>query len=135
MIEGRHSSRPLTLLEVDGDVARFLASMHTDRVQAVARGDAVLHLTVADSAHNVYVAANGSAVVTRDETLRRHLWSPAADAFFDGADDPDLGVLVFIASDGEYWEGPSSRVGRSLAMLRGAMKHDPGAIGRSGPIV
>ena len=135
MIDGAHSSRPLTCLEVDGDEARFLVSLHTDWVQALARGEATVHLTVADTGHNVYFAANGTATISRDEVLRRHLWSPAADAFFDGPDDPDLGVLVFAASDGEYWEGPGSKLGRSLAMLRGAMHHDGEAVGRSGPIV
>ncbi|MFC5122636.1 pyridoxamine 5'-phosphate oxidase family protein [Pseudoclavibacter helvolus] len=35
------------------------------------------------------------------------LWNPAAEAWFpDGPEDPNVGVLKFTASGGEYWDTP-----------------------------
>ena len=117
VVDGRITSRPLTLLEQDGPHLRFLVSASTPWVQAVAPGAAV-HAAFADTADETYVAVEGVARLTDDRATIERLWNPAATAFFDGPDDPDIRVLEVEASGGEWWDGPSTRIGQVFSLLR-----------------
>jgi general stress protein 26 len=110
------SSRPLTLLEQDGDVLRFLVSRSSSWVNGLAPTFPA-HAAFADPEHETYVAVSGTASVSQDPVLIDRLWNPAAAAFFDGRDDPDVAVLELSASGGEWWDGPSSKVGQVLSIV------------------
>ena len=58
----------------------------------------------------------------RDDVER--LWNPAAGAFFDGKDDPNLAVLFFDVSEGQYWDSPNGRIGALIALVRAAIGGD-----------
>lgn len=130
MIGDRHSSRPLTCAGIDGSRTSFLVDASADWAMAVAAGSAVAHLTVADERENVYVALNGAATITADRSEIDRLWDPAPGAFFAGKDDPNLAVLHFDATDGEYWDGPSGMVGSAVSMIKAAVTGSPDAGGR-----
>jgi general stress protein 26 len=120
MIGDRHSSRPLICLDVTGDRLSFLVDQNDEWVQAIARGEAVVHLTVADERHNTYVALNGHAAVNTGLAERQSVWSTAVEDWFDSPDDPRAAVLTFDVTDGEFWHGPG-RMGRAVDLLRGVL--------------
>ena len=124
MVGREHSSRPVTCVEVTEHRMSFLVSRDADWVRAITERDAVVHITVADDARGVYVAINGAAIVVHDVAEIQRLWSPACSAYFDGPDDPGASVMHFDVSGGEYWDGPSGRVGRTLALIRAALTGD-----------
>lgn len=133
MIDGEHSSRPITVTEVDGVALRFLVDGSVDWARAIADGRAEIHGTVADNRANTFLAFNGTAEVANDRDEVARLWNPGASAFFEGKDDPNIRVLRVDVASGEYWDGPSGRVGQGVAMVRAAMGHprdagDHGAI-------
>ena len=99
----------------------------------MASGTAVVHVTLSDVRHNDYAALNGTATVTAERAEIDRLWNPGASAFFDSKDDPNLAVLHFDVSDGEYWTAPSGRIGSLIAMARAAVAGDD-ASGEQGPI-
>lgn len=134
MVDGTHSSRPVTIADVSERRLSFLVSRSTEWVQSIVDQVAVVHVTVADETHNVYLAMNGTALVVHDEPELERLWNPVARAWFSGPDDPDLGVLHFDISDGEYWDGPSGRLGRVMALLQAALG-DPNDGGDHGPVI
>lgn len=134
MIDDRHSSRPVTIADVTERRLSFLVSRSAAWVQSIVAQTAVVHVTVADEARNVYLALNGTALAVQDELELDRLWSPLARAWFAGPDDPDLAVLHFDVSDGEYWDGPSGRLGRVVAMLHAAMGDASGG-GEHGPVI
>lgn len=117
MIGDEHTSRPLTCVEVEGDRLSFLVDRTTDWAQAVAEGRAVIHATVADERKNTWVAMNGDASIVQDQAEIDRLWNPGADAYFDKG-DPAVAVLRIDVADGEYWDGPSGRIGAALQMLK-----------------
>ena len=71
--------------------------------------------------------------MTRDRAEIDRLWNPAASAFFEGKEDPDLAVLHFDVSDGQYWKSPSGRLGSLIALAKAALGGDEAA-GTQGPI-
>jgi len=133
MVGDTHTSRPVTVAQVEHSRLSFLASHQADWVQAVASGSAIVHVTLASDAHTTYLSLNGTATVSDDPALKQRLWSAPAKAWFAGPDDPDLAVVHFDLTDGRYWDGPDGLIGRGLAMLRAAMGSD-GGTGRSGAI-
>jgi general stress protein 26 len=134
MIGAEHTSRPLTIADVSGHRLSFLIDATTDWAIAVRDGAAVVHATVADDRSNTYVAVNGDAIVTLDRAEIDRLWNPGAAAYFDGKDDPALAVLHLDVTDGEYWDGPSGRLGAAIQMVRAALASEPDTVGERGEI-
>ena len=134
MIGNDHSSRPLTCIELDGDRLSFLIDHTTDWARAVADGRAVVHATVADERNNTWLAMNGEASIVRDQAEIERLWNPGASAYFQDQNDPSLAVLRLDVSDGEYWDGPSGRIGMAVQMLKAKLSDRPEEIGEQGPI-
>jgi len=134
MIGDEHSSRPLTCVDVDGSRMSFLVDASTDWAIAVARGSAVAHLTVADDRDNVYVALNGAATIIADRGEIDRLWNPDAGAFFSGKDDPNVAVLHFAATEGEYWDGPSGMIGAAISTIKVAVTGSAEAAGARGDV-
>lgn len=134
MVGREHTSRPVACAEVHDHRLSFLVSRQASWVEAIAAAAAIVHVTIADDTNTLYLSLNGGAIVVTDPEEITRLWSPAARAWFDGPDDPDLAVVHFDVSDGEYWDGPGGRVGRAVAMLRAAFSGDPESLGTKGRI-
>ncbi len=134
MIDGGHSSRPMTVAGVEGARLSFLVDVTADWYAPVANQSAPIHITLSDVRHNKYAAVNGEARVSRDAGEIALLWNPGAAAFFDGKDDPNIAVLHVTATDGQYWDSPSGRLGSLLTMAKVAItgRHDDA--GDHGPI-
>lgn len=133
MVGHEHTSRPMTISGVEGDRLSMLVDTTAGWYDAVASRTAVVHITLSDVRHNDFAAVNGTATVTTERAeIDRH-WNPAAAAFFDGKDDPNLAVLHFDVSTGEYWTAPSGRIGSLIAMAKAAVSGDEAA-GEQGSI-
>lgn len=124
MIGDEHSSRPMTVAGVDGDRLSFLVDTTAQWSSAVATGAAVVHVTLSDVSHNDYVALNGATSMTEDRAEIERLWNPGAAAFFEGKDDPNLAVLRFDVSDGQFWDSPSGRLGSLVSLVKAAVGGD-----------
>jgi general stress protein 26 len=134
MIDGVHSSRPMTVAGVEGGRLSFLVDATADWFGPVAAGSAAIHVTLSDVRHSEYAAINGEARVSRDRGEVALLWSPGASAYFDGENDPNIAVLHVTATDGQYWDSPSGRLGSLLSMAKVAITGDHDAAGDHGPV-
>ena len=133
MIGDQHSSRPMTIAEIEGSRLGILVDTTATWTHAVDRGDAVVHITLSDVRANRFVALNGTASMSAARADAERLWNPAARAFFDGVDDPKLSVLFFDVSEGEYWDSPNGRIGALVSLVRAALGgHDDA--GDHGPV-
>jgi len=134
MVDGEHTSRPVTIVEARRNRVSFLVSRAVDWVEAIVAGRAVVHVTVADDGDSTYLSLQGTASVVTDTAERERLWTPVAKAWFTGPDDPDLAVLRFDVTGGTWWDGPSGHVRRGLALLKAAVTGDGSDTGASGPV-
>ena len=133
LVDGELSSRPMTIADVAGQRLGFLVDTTTEWSAAVAAGTATVHVTVSDVRHNTFLALNGTAEMSGERSDIERLWNPAASAFFEGKDDPDLAVAHFDVIEGQYWDSPSGRIGSLIAMVRAAVGGDEAA-GDHGPV-
>ena len=111
-------ARPLTLLEHDAPLLRFLVSREAEWVEPLLADEHPTLVAFADPGSNTYVSVAGMGRVHRDEVQIERLWNPAAGVYFDGRDDPAIAVLEVDVVDGEWWDGPSTKVGQAVDMVR-----------------
>jgi hypothetical protein len=83
MVGREHSSRPVQPTEVGDHRLTFIVDRSLDWVSAIAREQALLHVTVADDRRGLYIALNGCAEV-----------EPR---------DGNEAALHFDVERGEYW--------------------------------
>jgi general stress protein 26 len=133
-VDGTWSSRPLTCLEVDHSFIRFLVDGTADWVADLLHGEATVHVTFSDPKQNTYVSLNGTCFVSADPAEVDRLWTAAAAAFFTGPDDPNIRVLQVDVTEGQWWDGPSGRLGQTVGLLRAAINDDPSMAGQHGAI-
>ena len=134
MVGREHTSRPIACAEIQDHRISFLVNRRAAWVEAVAAAAAIVHVTIADDANSLYVSLNGTASAVSDDAEIVALWTPAAQAWFDGAADPDLPVVHFDVTGGAYWDAPNGVVGRTIAMLRAALSGNGDELGTQGQV-
>jgi general stress protein 26 len=126
---GTWKARPLALAGSDDHVLRFLVGVDADWVEGLETTGSPTTVTFSDPSKNTWVALQGSARTTDDRSLVAELWNPAAGAYFDGKDDPSIRVLEVSVEYGEFWDGPSGRIGQALTLARAALGKPAGEQG------
>lgn len=112
-------SRPLSTQDAsyDGEVIWFMTEGDSPKVGEI-RSHPKVNLGYASKDRNVYLSIVGDARVLRDQVKIDELWSDALKAFFpEGKDDPNLVLLEVRVRTAEYWEGPSSLIGKLLTFV------------------
>lgn len=116
---GALHSRPMTMQErdFDGDLW-FFTSADAPKVWEANRGHQV-NVSFSDPHKNTYISASGLANLVRDKAKIEELWKPAYKLFFPkGLEDPELALLKISVEKAEYWDSPSSFVGRTFSFAK-----------------
>jgi general stress protein 26 len=85
-----------------------------------------LALAFVDNAAQKYVAVSGRGSVTNDRARIKALFSLAAKAWWDSADDPSIRLLTVTPVGAEYWDGRgkiASYLSMAVAAARGGRPH------------
>jgi general stress protein 26 len=109
-------ARPMTIIDRDDARLWFLTTRSAEWVAALPESEYVA-IVVVDPSDSLFVSLTGQAGFTDDRATLERLWNPMMEAWFDGVDDPDLIALHVDVSDGEYWDGPDSGLGRAVRGL------------------
>lgn len=122
----------LTVADVHGGVLTFLVDASAEWFDAVdgvgvAETDSPVdevNVAIANG-RNDWVSFRGRPAVSADRTTIDRLWSPAATAYFDGPDDPDIRALQVSLVAGEYWSAPGGgALGRLASVIGAALGRD-----------
>jgi len=117
--DGSLHSRPMTMQErdFDGDLW-FFTSADAPKVWEANREHQV-NVSFSDPHRNTYISASGVAHLVRDKAKIEELWKPAYKLFFPkGLADPELALLKVSIQKAEYWDSPSSFVGRTFSFAK-----------------
>ena len=101
-------SRPMSAYpEREENAVYFLTDARHHRDDEVAR-DASVNLSFADTGSQKYISVTGSATLSNDRSKIKELFSTAAKAWWNSADDPNIRVLKVTPDDAEFWDTPGS---------------------------
>ena len=117
--DGLLVSRPLSTQRssYDGRRVWFFTEADSPKIAEIRRNPKV-NLAYASKEKNTYVSLAGVASVNRDRALIEQFWSDAMKAFFPrGKEDPNLVLLEVEPRTVEYWDGPSSLIGKAISFL------------------
>ncbi|UOY00686.1 pyridoxamine 5'-phosphate oxidase family protein [Blastococcus sp. PRF04-17] len=116
-MDGRLTSRPMTLQEVefDGDLW-FFAERGSNPVEHVAASPEV---NVGVGSGGTWVSLTGDAVVVEDVARKRELWNSGVEAWFpQGPDDDSVVLLKVEAESAEYWDSPGGRLATAFSFVK-----------------
>lgn len=117
--QGHLVSRPLSTQDVafDGERVWFFTSARSPKVGEIRR-NAKVNLAYASKDRNTYISAAGEASINRDQARIDLYWNDAMKAFFPkGRHDPDLTLIEVALRSIEYWDGPSSWIGKAITFV------------------
>jgi general stress protein 26 len=101
--EGQIRARPMALAEVQDDGTVYLAAqVNSEKVQELVAEPSV---GLALQGKMKFASVSGRATVSRDRGLIERLWKDSWKVWFPkGKSDPDICIIAFDATDGEYWD-------------------------------
>lgn len=121
-LDGDLASRPMAVLRLADNGDLYFFTDVTTMKNAEIKHMPVVNLAFASMEKNSYLSVTGSARIVRDVELNKELWNIAASAWFpNGADDPNLRVIIVSPTQAQYWEGSSSKVIQLFKMVKGAI--------------
>lgn len=134
--DGFPVSRPLSTQEAefDGKILWFFTRRSSAKVDEIRR-NAKVNVAYASKERNVYLSVAGTAEVVAEQALIDAFWNDAMKAFFAGGrTDPDLVLLKVTVHTVEYWDGPSTLLGKAIAFVVARVRKDDSAMGDSGQL-
>ncbi|HEY0327498.1 MAG TPA: pyridoxamine 5'-phosphate oxidase family protein [Rhodopseudomonas sp.] len=102
-------SRPMGAFVEPDNTIYFLTDLRRHKDEEIAR-DHHVNLAFADTSGQKYVSVVGTAVVSNDRAKIKELFTTAAKAWWDSAEDPNIRVLKVTPQEAEYWDSPGTLV-------------------------
>jgi len=101
-------ARPMSAyLQRDENAIYFLTDARRHKDEEIAR-DPSVNLSFADAGSQKYVSLTGMAVISNDRAKIEQLFTTAAKAWWNSADDPNIRVLKITPDDAEFWDSPGT---------------------------
>jgi general stress protein 26 len=72
-----------------------------------------------------FMSVIGQARVLDDRALINDLWSTAAEAWWEGPEDPSIRAIEVTPSQAEFWEGPHGLVATVQMVIAAATSMPP----------
>jgi len=122
-MDGRLTSRPMTLQEVefDGDLW-FFAERDSTPVEHITASPEV---NVGVGSGGTWVSLTGDAIVVEDAAKKRELWNSAVEAWFpQGPDDASVVLIKVQADSAEYWDSPGGRLATAFSFVKSKVTGD-----------
>ena len=128
-------SRPLSTQTADPDgTLWFFVSDHSRKAEEIAIEPRV-NLAYSAPDKNTYISIAGVASIEKDQAKIDELWSDALSVFFPGGrDDPELALLKVTIHRAEYWDGPSTTLGKAWKFITAAVSDKPADMGDHGTV-
>lgn len=126
-------SRPLSTQEVefDGKLLWFFVRRSSAKVKEIQRYPRV-NVAYSSKDKNVYLSVAGSADIVDDQGKIDEFWNDALKAFFPrGRNDPNLVLVRVTVHSVEYWQGPSTAIGKAVAFVIARVTKNDDAMGQT----
>jgi general stress protein 26 len=124
----RIRARPMRAAAREGENAIYFLTDVKGRKDEQIDRDGEVTLIFAKPDSGKFMAISGVARVLDDRFLVRDLWSSAAEAFWEGPEDPGIRAIEVTPREAEFWEGPHGLVA-SVQMVIAAASAMPPVMG------
>ena len=108
------NTRPMTLQQCDNEGNLWFISSKSRNKNIEIKDDNSVQLFFMNNGSSEYLSVYGKAYIYKDKTTIEDKWSPMANAWFDGKEDPDVSIIRVSPQESYYWE---TKAGKALTML------------------
>jgi general stress protein 26 len=88
-------------------------------------------LVFIDAAEKAYLSITARAEVRRDHAKAAQIWKTTDNAWWNGPDDPNVGVLRVRPLTAELWDGPASKAVAAYEFVKGQLTGEPPNLGEN----
>ena len=118
-------ARPMTPRVRESENAIYFLSSAQGHTDDELESDGNVCLTFAQSGDGKYLVVTGRARILNDRALIHDLWNTAAEAWWDGPDDPRVCAIEVTPDDAQFWEGPHGVAARMQLTIAAAASAPP----------
>jgi len=109
------ASRPMSIKEVDEEGNLwFISSADSNKNEEIQHYKYV-QLFFANTGASEFLSVYGQAFIYTDRATIEDKWSPMANAWFDGKDDPNVTIIRVTPEDTKYWD---TQDGKMITLLK-----------------
>lgn len=129
-----HTSRPMALQEVDDQGKLwFISSKESNKNSEIEKDNRVTLYFQNNGAYE-FLVVSGRAAIHTDKSIIEKYWTPFANAWFDGKDDPRVTVISVDPIDSDYWDTKDGKIISFIKMsfnaITGSKSDDAGVEGK-----
>jgi general stress protein 26 len=112
----------------------FFTDTKSRKADQIRRG-ATTFLVLQNDEEDTYLQLNGEATIDTDRDRMAQLYTPLLRTWFpDGLEDPNLTLIRFDASDGQYWTSKAGMLEVFAAFAKSVVTGRPGQGGEMGEV-
>lgn len=108
------NSRPMGLQETDENGNLWFISSETSNKNFEIKEDKRVQLYFMNNSDSEYLSVFGDAYIYKDKSTIEDKWSPMANAWFDGKDDPNVSIIRVEPKETYYWD---TKAGKLVSLL------------------
>ncbi|KQT18279.1 general stress protein [Chryseobacterium sp. Leaf404] len=116
-----NNSRPMSLQETDESGNLWFISSDTSNKNFEIKEDNRVQLYFMNNSNSEYLSIYGEAFVYKDRSTIEEKWSPLANAWFDGKDDPTVSIIRVEPKDTYYWDTKAGKLVSLLSFVAAAV--------------
>ena len=109
-----NASRPMSLKETDEEGNLWFLSSEQSHKNFEIKEDNRVQLYFMNNGDSEYLSILGKAFIYNDRSTIEDKWTPLANAWFDGSEDPNVSVIRVTPEETYYWE---PKVEKFVSML------------------
>jgi general stress protein 26 len=109
------------LVRKEEEAIYFLTDARSEKIAEISNGKSV-QLSFSDKSSNEFLFMEGDAKVSDDRDKIADLWTTAAKAYWDSANDP---AIRLVPNRAQFWDGPNKIVGMSKMLFAAARGGGP----------
>ena len=128
------SARPMTVLEVDDHGYLWFMTSKSSYKEDELNNNPLVHLLFQSGKRSGFMNLYGIAELVEDQLKIETLWNPALEIWFDGPDDPQIGLIRVEVLEGHYWDNASAAPIAAFKMLKSLLTGEPDHDGIQGDL-
>ncbi|WP_326983532.1 pyridoxamine 5'-phosphate oxidase family protein [Chryseobacterium sp. MYb264] len=104
------NSRPMGLQETDDEGNLWFISSEASNKNFEIKEDKRVQLFFMNNSDSQYLSVYGDASIYKDKSTIEDKWSPMANAWFDGKDDPNVSIIRVEPKETYYWDTKAGKL-------------------------